>query len=396
MKIAYIDCFCGISGDMTVAALLDAGAPSDKIIAAINAIGLEGVSVATESVSKAGIRATRFVVTIDPHVHQHHRHLSDVSAIINAAPLPETVKSRAIQTFTLLGEAEAQVHGTTIDKVHFHEVGAADSIVDIIAANLALYELGIERVFCSALVTGSGTIQCDHGVMPVPAPATALLLDGIPWTTGDVSTELATPTGVALAKCWSSGFGTMPLMTTTATGYGAGTRDFPDRANVLRVFVGQTQDSLPQMENICVLESVIDDMNPELTALLIPAAMEAGARDAFITPIIAKKGRAAHCLTVLCENEYKTSVIKAVFENSTTLGIRMREETRCILERKTRRVNTAWGCVDIKLGILNDTVHTIAPEFDSCHKLAKQRQIAPRRIYDAAMAAAQKGDFVDE
>jgi pyridinium-3,5-bisthiocarboxylic acid mononucleotide nickel chelatase len=396
MKTLYIDCFCGISGDMTVAALLDAGAPGDKIITAINAMRLEGVSATIETVSKAGIRATRFVVGIDPDVHQHHRHLPDIIAIINAAPLPETVKSRAIQTFTLLGEAEAQVHGTTIDKVHFHEVGAADSIVDIVAANLALHELGIERIFCSALVTGSGTIQCDHGLMPVPAPATALLLDGIPWTAGDISTELATPTGVALAKCWSSGFGAMPIMTTTATGYGAGTRDLPDRANVLRVFVGETQDDLPQMENICVLETVIDDMNPELTALLIPAAMEAGARDAFITPVIAKKGRAAHCLTVLCEQEYKAAVVKAVFENSTTLGIRMREETRCILKRKTRRVNTSWGCVNVKIGMLHDTVHNIAPEFESCHELARQYQIAPRRIYDAAMAAAQKGDFVDE
>lgn len=398
MKTLYIDCFCGISGDMTVAALLDAGAPADKIVAAINAMGLEGVSVKAESVVKTGIHATRFVVDIDHHGHHHHhhRHLSDITALINASSLPDQVKNNSIRTFTILGEAEAQVHGTTIDKIHFHEVGAADSIADIVAANLALYELGIEHVICSPIITGSGTIKCDHGVMPVPAPATALLLNGMPSNAGDIPTELATPTGVALAKCWAARFGTMPDMTTSAVGYGAGTREFPDRANVLRVFVGEIHESSTHQETICVLETLIDDMNPEFTALLIPKVIQAGARDAFITPVIAKKGRAAHCLTVLCEKQHTETVIKVVFDNSTTLGIRMREEMRCILKRTTKKVKTAWGAVEVKIGILEDAIHNIAPEFESCCKLAEQHQIPPRKVYDAAFAAAQEGNFFDE
>ncbi len=381
---------------MTVAALLDAGAPADKIVAAINAIGLEGVSVKAESVIKTGIHATRFVVDVDHHGHHHHRHLSDITALINASSLPDQVKEKSIRTFTILGEAEAKVHGTTIENIHFHEVGAADSIADIVAANLALYELGIEHVICSPIVTGSGTIKCDHGIMPVPAPATALLLNDVPWNAGDIPTELATPTGVALAKCWAARFGTMPAMTTSAVGYGAGTREFTDRANVIRVFIGETHERSSLLETICVLETVIDDMNPEFTALLIPKAIQAGARDAFITPVIAKKGRAAHCLTVLCEKQHTDTVINTVFENSTTLGIRMREETRCILKRTMKSVKTAWGTVEVKIGMLEDSIHNIAPEFESCCKLAEQHHIPPRKVYDAAFAAAQEGKFSNE
>jgi len=396
MKTLYLDCFCGISGDMTVAALLDAGASSDTILSSVNALSLEGVAASVEKVSKQGVQATQFHVGVDPEIHQPHRHLPDIIRIIDEAPLPEPVKEKAIRTFTLLGNAEAQVHGVPTEKIHFHEVGAADSIVDIIAANLALHDLKIRRVICSPLVTGSGAVKCAHGLMPVPAPATALLLCGIPWKAGDVSSELATPTGVALAKAWADSFEAMPMIKTARIGYGAGTRDFPDRANVLRVFIGESTDAAPFLEPVCVLETVIDDMNPELTALLIPQTLQAGARDAFITPILAKKGRAAHCLTVVCTRECKMDVVGAIFKNSGTLGVRIREEARYILERETRKVQTEWGQIAVKVGLLDKAPHCIAPEFDSCHATAEKYGVTTKKVYEAALKAAQEGAYVNE
>lgn len=396
MQTLYLDCFCGISGDMTVAALIDAGASIETIEEAVKSMSLEGISVKAERLSKKGIQATRFEVLVDPDVHQPHRHFPEIVKIIESAALPEQVKKKAILTFELLGNAEAQVHGISIEKVHFHEVGAADSLVDIVAANLALHDLGIKRVFCSPLITGSGTVQCDHGIMPVPAPATALLLCDIPWKSGDIALEMATPTGVALAKAWAEGFGGMPLMKTTRTGYGAGTRELPDRANVLRVFLGDSIADTPTLESICILETVIDDMNPELTALLIPKTMEAGARDAFITPVIAKKGRAAQCLTVLCTKDCRADVLDAIFTQSGTLGVRMREEERYVLNRELRKVRTPWGAIQIKVGLMGNKVHCIAPEFDSCHETAENNGVPTRKVYEAALAAAQEGAFVND
>ncbi|MCK5861001.1 MAG: nickel pincer cofactor biosynthesis protein LarC [Candidatus Hydrogenedentes bacterium] len=396
MKTLYLDCFCGISGDMTVGALIDAGAPIENIIAAVQSMSLTGVSVSAAQVSKKGIKATQFDVSVNPDVHQPHRHLPNIIKIIEEASLPVKVKEESILTFQLLGKAEAQVHGTSIEKVHFHEVGAADSIVDIVAANLALYDLGIERTISSPLITGSGTIRCDHGIMPVPAPATALLLCDIPWQAGDIEAELATPTGVALAKHWAKKFASMPLMKTESIGYGAGKRDLSDRANVLRVFIGESTSPMPALESISILETIIDDMNPELTALLITETMQAGAKDSFITPIIAKKGRSAHCLTVLCDHEKKENILNAIFKNSTTLGIRIHEEKRYILNRKIKKVATTWGKIPIKVGILNNDDNSIAPEFDYCHEAAEKHGIATRKIYEAAMAAAIKGEFLDE
>ena len=396
MKTLYLDCFCGISGDMTVGALVDVGAPMSAIAEAVRSMSLAGVSVAANTVMKKGIQATSFQVSVDKDVQQPHRHLPDILRLIEQAALPAAVKTAATATFQTLGAAEAEVHGLPIEKVHFHEVGAADSIVDIVAANLALHDLGIEHVIASPLVVGSGTVQCDHGIMPVPAPATALLLCGLPWKSGDAQKELATPTGVALVKQWAAAFGTVPIMNTTAVGYGAGTRDLSDRANVLRVFLGQMETVAAETTPIFVLETNIDDMNPELTALLIPATLEAGARDAFITPVMAKKGRAAHCLTVLCDSERIEAVMEAVFRNSGTLGIRIREERRRTLEREIRTVTTQWGAIPVKVGLQRNAIHCVAPEFDVCCRLAKEHGVAPRRVYESALTAALRGEFTNE
>lgn len=394
MKTLYMDCFCGISGDMAAGALIDAGADATSIEDAVRSLPIEGVSVVVEQVIKRGIRSVSFRVVIDRDVKQPQRHLPHIIDIIHDASLPESVTQGSIQTFELLGAAEAEVHGIPIEKVHFHEVGAVDSIVDILAANLALHLLGIEEVLASRLVVGSGTVRCDHGVMPVPAPATAQLLRGIPWEAGDVAVEMVTPTGAALLRHWAAAFMPMPPMTVHALGYGAGTRDLSDRANVLRAFIGERNMPAPAAAPICVVETTIDDMNPELTALLIPAMIEAGARDAFITPVIAKKGRSAQCLTVLCDMDKTALIMRAIFAHSGTLGIRVREERRWTLERKIRCVATPWGTVDVKIGLFEGEVHSVAPEFESCRRAAEQHAVPVRRVYEKALTAALQGAFI--
>ncbi len=394
MKTLYLDCFCGISGDMTVGALIDAGADSGIIADAVRALPLKGVEAQTTRVSKRGVQAAQFQVIIDNCVQQPHRHLPDILEIIHNTDLPEPVRQGAAGVFEILGAAEAQVHGVPIDSVHFHEVGAVDSIVDILMANLALHLLEVEEVLSSRLVVGSGTVCCDHGVMPVPAPATALLLRGIPWEAGEIAMEMVTPTGAALAKHWARDFTPMPLMTVEAVGHGAGTRELPDRANVLRVFIGEKSRTLPALTPISVVETVIDDMNPEFTALLIPAVMEAGARDAYITPVIGKKGRSAQQLTALCDRERIEPVMRAIFAHSGTLGIRVREERRWTLGREIHCVTTPWGEVEVKIGLLDGEIHSVAPEFESCRRLAMRHSVPPRRIYETALAAALQGVFL--
>lgn len=396
MKTLFLDCFCGISGDMTVGALIDAGADVAYLRSVADSLGLSGVDLKVDKVNKRGIQATWFQVLVDAGMPQPHRHLSHVVDIINKAAMDSVAKAQALAAFTHIGEAEAAVHGVPVEKVHFHEVGAVDSIMDIVLANAALQQLGIEQVFCSPLVVGSGTVTCDHGVMPVPAPATALLLRDIPWQAGDVACELVTPTGAALVKQWAKSFSPLASMTTRVVGYGAGTRDLPDRANVLRVFIGETTDGMACLEPVTILETTIDDANPEITALLIPILMQAGARDAYITPVLAKKGRLAQHLTVLTDREKVEALMHLLFTSSATLGVRIREELRRVLPREVRHVETPWGKVDVKVGILDGNINSAAPEFETCRVLADQHGIAVRTVYDHAMAAAAKGDFVHE
>ena len=392
----YLDCFCGISGDMAVGALIDAGADAAYLESVAASLNLDGVRLAVEKVVKKGIRATWFRVLTDSHVHQPHRHLSHVLEIINKASMDESAKKGASAAFELIGRAEAEVHGVPVEKVHFHEVGAIDSIMDIVLANAALHHLGITKVLASPLVTGSGTVTCDHGVMPVPAPATALLLRGIPWSAGDVPCELVTPTGAGLVKQWADAFVPIPEMNVEVIGYGAGTRDLPDRANVLRAFLGAQKGVLPALETIAVLETTIDDMNPELAAVLAPVLFEAGARDVFVAPVMGKKGRMAQHITVLADPEKAAMLARVVFENSVSLGVRVREERRWALGRETRQVNTPWGRVRIKIGILGGVETATSPEFEDCRALAEAHAKPVRVIYEFALAAAVRGEYVHE
>ena len=395
MKTLYLDCFCGASGDMLVGALIDAGAPFDAIRQAMASLGVHGYELAVEKVNKHGIVATKFHVHVDAHHDHPHRYLRHVLAIIDSGDLPEPVKQAATETFRRIAECEAAVHDTTPEKVHFHEVGAVDSIVDIVGAHLARHLLVIERVVASPLHLGSGTVTCAHGVMPVPTPATAMLVKDVPAYSTDVEGELTTPTGAALVSHWADAFGPMPLMRVKAIGYGAGVRDLPDRANVLRALVGDVAEATPASQPVVVIEANVDDMTPEMLAPLPADFIQAGALDAFLTPIVGKKGRPGHLIVVLCDRPKLHAVADLFFRCSTTLGVRIREEERICLERTWRTVPTPWGEVRVKSGAYEGRPCRPAPEFEDCRSIAEQVGVPVLSVYERALAAALQDAMQD-
>ncbi len=387
MRTLYLDCFCGASGDMILGALIDLGAGFERIREQLQGLGVPGFSISAEREQKKGVAATQFRVHLDDS-EKPHRHLRHIVEIIENAPLSEGVKAASRATFQHIAECEAEVHGTTIEKVHFHEVGAIDSIVDVIGAHLAMEALGNPRVIASPLPLGVGSVKCDHGLMPVPAPATALLAKGVPTYGGDVEAELTTPTGAALVSQLASAFGPLPSMRVERVGYGSGTRDLPDRPNVLRAFLGEAGEAGGHVESITVIEANIDDMQPELYPALVERLLAAGARDAFLTPIHGKKGRPGQLVTALCEEDSVNSVMEAFFENSTTLGARMRTERRHCLERVWETVETPWGAVRIKIGKLDGRVRSRKPEYEDCRLRAEEAGVSVLSVYQAALAAA--------
>lgn len=394
MKVLYFDCSCGASGDMIVGALLDAGVELPSLRLALESLKMSELSVEAMKVVKHGITATQF------HVHTHHehvhRHLQDIVSILEGSSLPDVVKQACINTFERIAACEAGIHGVSVDEVHFHEVGAIDSIADVVAAHWAMHALAVDRVVASSLNLGSGTVQVAHGVLPVPAPATAALLHGVPCYGSDVPGELVTPTGAALISQFAQLYGPVPAMRIVATGYGSGSRDLPGRANVLRVLVGESSETpsadLPDMEPITVVEANIDDMNPELLPELISGALARGARDAFLTPILGKKGRPAYVFTILCDEARLADIVPAIFYASTTFGVRIRQERRICLEREFRLVRTPWGLVQIKVGRYGDAVTSLSPEFEDCRRLAEASGVSVLAVYELAHAAAIKGE----
>jgi uncharacterized protein (TIGR00299 family) protein len=395
MRIIHFDAFCGASGDMIVGALIDAGAPFEAIKDALNSLQVHGLGVSAEKINKHGVTATQFHVHEDHHHHHPHRNLDDCLDIIAKGDFPQEVKDAAGETFRRIAVAEAEVHGTTVDAIHFHEVGAIDSIADIVAANLALHLLHVERVTVSPLHVGAGTVKIAHGVLPVPAPATALLLKDAPTYATDVLGELVTPTGAALLTQWAAEFRQMPRMRVQAVGYGSGTRDLPDRPNVLRVFLGEAAAQLAAGEVVTIIEADIDDMNPELFPPLIAQLLAKGARDAFLTPLIGKKGRPAYLLTVLCDQQRVGDLVPAIFAGSTTFGVRMRTEERFCLDREWKKASTEWGDVRVKIGKYAGETVSMSPEFEDCRAAAEKHNVAVRAVYQAAQAAAVKGELKD-
>ena len=392
MKIAYFDCFSGVSGDMTLGALLACGADEAELRQRLGALDVPGYDLVIQRVTREGITATDVDVRLRDVDQGHGRHLSDIAGILEGSALPPRVRQNALAVFTRLADAEANIHGTSREQIHFHEVGAVDAIVDIVGSCLLLDMLGVERVVTSSLPCGYGTIKCQHGIMPVPAPATMELLQGFPVHSVDIRGELVTPTGAALLTTLSDliASGRMPAMRVLASGFGAGKKQFqPDMPNLLRVILGETEeerdwkDATPQ--TVAVLETNLDDQNPEGFELLMERAFTAGAVDVFFTPIQMKKNRPATLLTVLCPLDKADALALLLFRETGTFGIRVREQRRCTLARSWRTVETEFGEIRLKAGAWQGEEVTVAPEYEDCKRAAQAHSVPLRRVYEAAL-----------
>ena len=391
MRIAYFDCFSGISGDMCLGALLASGLSRDELVVGLNGLGLAGWELRAQEVKQHSIAAVDVEVRVSGP--QPHRHLGDILELINNSSLPAPVREKATAVFTNLARAEARVHGIAAGEVHFHEVGAVDAIIDIIGTILGLHLLGIEKIISSSLPMGSGWVECRHGKLPVPAPATMYLLQGFPIYGTTDQAELVTPTGAALITTLAASFGPFPAMNLQHVGFGAGKTKL-ERPNLLRLAVGEViTGQLEGEENSLVIETTIDDMNPEFFPALIEATMAAGAVDAYCTPIQMKKGRPGVLFTALCPENKLAKVAAAIFRHSTTLGLRFRRDGRLVCQRRTGEVITPFGPVIMKWGLYHDTegqaITQVAPEYESCRQAAQNAGAPIKEVYAAALAAAR-------
>jgi uncharacterized protein (TIGR00299 family) protein len=388
MRVAHFDCFSGISGDMALGALIDAGASMTKVRAELKTLGLDGYAISSQKTSRSGIGATQFKVRLSKNVTQPHRHLTGIHKLIKSSGLSQRAKADAIAIFTRLGEAEAAVHGVPVEKIHFHEVGAVDSILDIVGAAVAINQLGIERVTSSTLPLGSGTVTISHGEIPVPVPATMKLLEGVPVYQSGVEQELVTPTGAAILTHYASSYTGFPAMTVDAVGYGAGSRVIEGKPNLLRVVIGEA-DEATGAELMDVIETNIDDMRPELIGALFERFFEAGALDAYVAPLVMKKNRPGQLITVLCDPDKTAELVELLLTETTTFGVRTYRTQKHCLARTFQNVKTPYGEVTIKVGTLGGTVVSASPEFDSCRKAAKAKRVPLKEVYAAADAAAR-------
>jgi uncharacterized protein (TIGR00299 family) protein len=462
MRIAYLECFSGISGDMFLGALLDAGVPPEVLTRTVEALGVDA-RLEISRVDRSGISATKLDViaagekelpreefwaeavgtqqsavsparpsTLEhshehahshghehehkhshghehahsmaqmqaetpprasvPHEHDHthpHRGLKEIRQIIQAASISQSAKDRAIKIFEALGAAEAKVHNTDIEKIHFHEVGAIDAIVDIVCASVGAEALGVDEWTCSPLNVGGGTVVCAHGAFPIPAPATLELLKNAPVYSGEIQKELVTPTGAAIVSVLASRFSQFPAMKTEKIGYGAGTRNFKNSPNVLRLTIGETtaaqHESPFPVEEITVLEANVDDMTPQVFGYVMEQALQNGALDAFGTPVQMKKSRPGMLLTVLCRTEDSQRLTKFILSETTTLGVRMRRENRAALTRRHVSVTTRWGDVRMKLANLNGSISNYAPEYEDCRQIATEKKVPLKTVMQEAI-----------
>ncbi|MCY2932179.1 MAG: nickel pincer cofactor biosynthesis protein LarC [Planctomycetota bacterium] len=396
MNVAYFDCFAGAGGDMIVASLIDAGADAAAVSGGLAGLPLHGLHVATEAVVREGLGALRFIVDDQAHEHGHeghhehpHRGLTDVLDIIARGNLPPAAAANAVKVFERLAKAEAKVHRTTVDKVHFHEVGAVDSIADIVGACLAMELLKIEKVYCSAIPVGWGTIQCAHGILPVPAPATAELLIGAPTVPGPMEGEATTPTAAAIFTSLASGFGPPPAMTVTSVGYGAGTRQTKPLPNLLRVVIGQAGGSETEQTADAVVElsANIDDATGEIIGLAIERLLAAGCLDAWASPIVMKQSRPAWQVSALCAQADVDAAEGILFAETTTFGVRRRPATRTKLSREWATVETSYGPIRVKVGRRAGVEVTASPEFSDVRAAAGAHHVSAKEVYAAAMAA---------
>jgi len=387
MVCAFVDCFAGISGDMLLGALIDAGAPVDNLLYGLETLPISGWELKIERVRKGAIAATSVSVIVNEK--QPERYLSDIESIVFASQLPEKVKEQSLKVFRLLAEAEAKVHGIGVNEVHFHEVGAVDSIVDIVGSVYALHLLGVQAVYASALPFSRGRVKTLHGDLPVPAPATMELLCGVPTYPLDIEVELVTPTGAALLKALANEFGMPPPFTPRKVGYGAGKRDLPF-PNVLRVIVGDMPDNVAlERERLVVVETNLDDMTGEMAGFAMERLLTAGVRDVWVVPAQMKKNRPAIVLSVLCDHEKLPTVLQILLRETTTLGARVQEVERLCLPREIWEVTTPYGTVKVKVAKLGDEIVNIAPEYEDCRRLALERGVPLKEVMSAAIVAAR-------
>ena len=390
MRVVYFDCPSGAAGDMIMGALVDAGVSPDALRAELGKLRLAGWDLLVRQVQKGAFRATKVDVEVDRHAHPHHRSLEDILAILEGSTLTPGVKHRAARIFTRLAEAEARAHGTTPAEVHFHDVGAVDAIVDVTGGVVALDLIGGESVHVSALPVGGGFVDGPHGRIPVPGPGTAELLRGFPVVDTGVRAELVTPTGAAILTTLAASAGRMPAMTVTAVGYGAGTMDLPGTPNVLRCFVGETQDDAAGEEAVLQVEATIDDMSPQLYEPLLERLLEAGALDVFLQPVIMKRSRPGIVLTALCAPDRRGAVARVLFEESTTIGVRWAERRRARLDREMVTLATAYGAIPFKVSRLGGRVVTVTPEFADVARIAREKSLAVREVLDQARAEGRR------
>jgi uncharacterized protein (TIGR00299 family) protein len=387
MKLAYFDCFSGISGDMTLGALVDAGVPVEHLRAGLQGLDVPGWQISAEKVWKNGMSATHVSVKTEDALA--HRSLTTILGIFDKSKLPGPVKERASMIFRKLGEAEASVHNVPLEKIHFHEVGAVDAIVDIVGACLGFAALGIEKFACSALNVGGGTAKMAHGILPVPAPATAKLLLGKPTYSNGVLKELVTPTGAAIVATLCDSFGPQPSMAVWTIGYGAGTTDLEGQPNVMRVMIGDAveKNEWGTEESIRVLEVNVDDMNPQVYGYFMEKALAAGALDVFATAVQMKKNRPGMLITVLCQAAEEGKFQEMLFAETTTLGVRTTLAQRRILPREWVNLATRFGEVRMKVARVNGVVRQASPEFEDCRKLAEEKKVPLQEVLDAALRA---------
>jgi uncharacterized protein (TIGR00299 family) protein len=401
MKLAYFDCFSGISGDMTLGALLDAGCSVENLRDELSGLQVSGWELTAEKVWKNGMAAT--YVKVKTEDQSKHRSLGAILEILEKSELAPRVRERAGAIFRKLGEAEARVHDVPLEKIHFHEVGAVDAIVDIVGACIGFEALGIEKFACSALNVGGGTVKMAHGVLPVPAPATANLLQGRPTYSNGVQKELVTPTGAAIVATLCEAFGPQPAMSVRAIGYGAGTADLEGQPNVVRIMVGEAvgdrgekeraQAEVPVLldEEIAVIEANLDDMNPQIYGYFLEKALGVGALDVYTTPVQMKKNRPGTLLTVLCRPGDTQDLMDLIFAETTTFGVRTYRAQRRVLPREWISVGTEFGEVRIKVSRVNGRILHVAPEFEDCKRAAEEKGVPLQRVIASALRSYEKG-----
>jgi uncharacterized protein (TIGR00299 family) protein len=385
MKIIYYDCFSGISGDMNLGAMIDLGIDKDYLINELNKLNLSGWELVVQKDQRHGIHGTKATVRQTRHEHAH-RHLSDIKKIIYDSSLSDATKELSMKIFMKIAEAEASVHGISIDRVHFHEVGAIDSIVDIVGAAVCYNALEVDAVHVSPVELGGGFVKCDHGKLPVPAPATSEIIKGLPVKSGGVDFEATTPTGAAIIAVLGTHFGTDLVFKTGKTGYGVGQKEHPEVPNLLRVSLGESEAVSDPGHNALQIECNIDDMNPEFFDYISEKLFKEGASDVFLSNIIMKKGRPGIVLHVICENENAEQVKSIIFTESTSLGIRTFPFRKDTLARKFETISTEFGEVNIKRSFYNGTEVSAKPEYDDCRSIAVRTGIPVKEVYHKIMA----------